>query len=171
MVRTLGRLHEDQSRSVIHRGGKSGVPRPGVRPEAQVLIPWRRPPGAGGPPRRRGPQFDRERGWPIVRLTLTVIWNGLVSIAEEMGSILRRTAFSEAVREGDDFSTGLFDAEARLVAQGNFTPGHLGSMPHVIRSVLEYFPRETLKPGDAVLLNDSFLGSGHFPDCVLRARH
>ena len=97
-------------------------------------------------------------------ITLTVVWNGLISIAEEMGSTLRRTAFSEAVREGDDFSTGLFDAEARLVAQGNFTPGHLGSMPYVIRTVLEYFPRETLKPGDAVLLNDSFLGSGHFPD-------
>ena len=100
-------------------------------------------------------------------ITLTVIWNGLLSIAEEMGSTLRRTAFSEAVREGDDFSTGLFDAEARLTAQGNFTPGHLGSMPYVVRTVLEYFPRETLRPGDAVFLNDSFLGSGHFPDCFL----
>ena len=96
-----------------------------------------------------------------------MVWNGLISIAEEVGSTLRRTAFSEAIREGDDFSTGLFDAEARLVAQGNFTPGHLGSMPYVIRTVLEYFPRATLKPGDAVLLNDSFLGSGHFPDCFM----
>ena len=100
-------------------------------------------------------------------ITLTVVWNGLLSIAEEMGSTLRRTAFSEAVREGDDFSTGLFDAKARLVAQGNFTPGHLGSMPYVIRTVLEYFPRERLEPGDAVFLNDSFLGSGHFPDCFM----
>ena len=100
-------------------------------------------------------------------ITLTVVWNGLLSIAEEMGSTLRRTAFSEAVREGDDFSTGLFDAKARLIAQGNFTPGHLGSMPYVIRTVLEYFPAETFEPGDAVLLNDSFLGSGHFPDCFM----
>ena len=79
-------------------------------------------------------------------ITLTVVWNGLISISEEMGSTLRRTAFSEAVREGDDFSTGLFDAEARLVAQGNFTPGHLGSMPYVIRTVLEYFPRDRREP-------------------------
>ncbi len=98
---------------------------------------------------------------------LTVIWNGLLGIAEEMGSTLRRTAFSEAVREGDDFSTGLFDAEARLIAQGNFTPGHLGSMPYVIESMLEYFPRDVLRPGDAILMNDSALGSGHFPDCFL----
>jgi len=100
-------------------------------------------------------------------ITLTVVWNGLLAIAEEMGSTLRRTAFSEAVREGEDFSTGVFDAQARLIAQGNFTPGHLGSMPYVVKTVLEYFPPETLEPGDAVLLNDSFLGSGHFPDCFL----
>ena len=100
-------------------------------------------------------------------ITLTVVWNALLSVAEEMGSTLRRTAFSEAVREGDDFSTGVFDAKARLIAQGNFTPGHLGSMPYVIRTVLEYFQPDTLRPGDAIFLNDSFLGSGHFPDCFM----
>lgn len=100
-------------------------------------------------------------------ITLTVIWNSLVSIAEEMGTTLRRTAFSEAVREGEDFSTGLFDRQGRLIAQGNFTPGHLGSMPYVAKAVLEYFPADTLRPGDAILLNDSFLGSGHYPDFFL----
>lgn len=100
-------------------------------------------------------------------VTLTLMWNRLLSIAEEMGSTLRRTAFTEAVREGDDFSTGIFDRHARLIAQGNFTPGHMGSMPSVVRSVLKYFPPETLKQGDAVLTNDSALGSGHFPDLFL----
>jgi N-methylhydantoinase B len=100
-------------------------------------------------------------------VTLSVLWNGLLSAADEMGSTLRRTAFSEAVREGDDFSTGLFDAGARLIAQGNFTPGHLGAMPYVIRNVLSFHPPESFEPGDSVLLNDSFLGSGHFPDCFL----
>ncbi|MBS0537165.1 MAG: hydantoinase B/oxoprolinase family protein [Proteobacteria bacterium] len=97
-------------------------------------------------------------------VTLTVIWNALMSIAEELGITLRNTAFSEGVREGDDFSTAIFDRNARLVAQGNFSPGHLGSMPAVAKHVLRYFPPETLKPGDSILLNDSFLGSGHFPD-------
>jgi N-methylhydantoinase B len=32
-------------------------------------------------------------------ITLTLIWNSLISIAEEMSGALRRTAFSEAVRE------------------------------------------------------------------------
>jgi N-methylhydantoinase B len=97
-------------------------------------------------------------------ISLTVIWNTLVSIAEEMGGALRRTAFSEAVREGQDFSTGLFDAQARLVVQGNFTPGHLGAMPYVVKNVLEFIPPNTLAPGDMIVTNDSFLGGGHLPD-------
>ncbi len=100
-------------------------------------------------------------------ITLSVIWNGFLSIAEEMGSTLRRTAFSEAVREGEDFSTGVFDRRGLLVAQGNFTPGHLGAMPYVVKSVMEIFPEGQLRPGDAILLNDSKLGSGHYPDFFL----
>lgn len=100
-------------------------------------------------------------------VSLSVVWSSLLSIADEMGTALRRTAFSEAVREGDDFSTGIFDGRGRLVAQGNFTPGHLGAMPYVIQNVLDYHRPETLRAGDAILLNDSFLGGGHFPDFFL----
>ena len=106
-------------------------------------------------------------GDKVDSITLTLLWNRLLSITEEMGSTLRRTAFTEAVREADDFSTGLFDRHGRLIAQGNFTPGHLGSMPSVVRSVLEIFPAETMKPGDGFLMNDAALGSGHFPDIFL----
>jgi len=97
-------------------------------------------------------------------VTFTVIWNTIVSIAEELGTTMRHTAFSEAVREGDDFSTAVFDARGRMISQGSFSPGHLGSMPFVIRHVNEAFPPETLKPGDSIMLNDSWMGSGHFPD-------
>jgi len=100
-------------------------------------------------------------------VTLSVLWNRFLSITEEMGSTLRSTAFSEAVREGDDFSTALFDRHAHLIAQGNFTPGHTGSMPFLVKSMLDYFPPATLRPGDAVVSNDSFLGSGHFPDIFM----
>ncbi len=102
-------------------------------------------------------------------VTLTVAWNSLISITDEMGGALRRTAFSEAVREGEDFSTGLFDRQARLIAQGNFTPGHLGAMPYVVQHVLRYIPPETLRPGDMLATNDASLGGGHFPDMFLVA--
>jgi N-methylhydantoinase B len=108
-----------------------------------------------------------EKDVDVDPITLTVVWNKLISITDEMGGALRRTAFSEAVREGEDFSTGLFDRNARLIAQGNFTPGHLGAMPYVARHLLEYFPAETLKEGDTICTNDSFLGGSHFPDFFL----
>jgi len=101
---------------------------------------------------------------PVDPVTLTVIWNTLMSIAEELGTTLRHTAFSEGVREGDDFATALFDRTGTLVAQGNFSPGHLGSMPACVRHAIARFPPDTLAPGDSILLNDSFMCSGHFPD-------
>ena len=100
-------------------------------------------------------------------ITIGVVWGGLVSIAEEAGLTLRRTAYSEAVREGRDFSAALFDHRGRMIAQGDFSPGHLGSMPSAVRNTVEYFPPGTLRPGDAILLNDSHMGSGHMPDLFL----
>jgi N-methylhydantoinase B len=107
--------------------------------------------------------------WNVDPVTLTVVWNSLVSIVDEMGGALRRTAFSEAVREGEDLSTGLFDRQGRLIAQGNFTPGQLGAMPYAVQNALRYVPPETLRPGDMLGTNDAFLGSGHFPDLFLIA--
>jgi len=101
---------------------------------------------------------------PLDPIALSLLWSSFLSVTDEMGSTLRRTAFSQAVREADDFSTGIFDARGRLVAQGNFTPGHLGAMPFVVKTVMQYFPVEQMRPGDSMLLNDSAMGSGHFPD-------
>src|SRR5262245_39492509 len=97
------------------------------------------------------------RNATIDPITLTVLWKTLISIADEMGSAMRRTAFSEAVREGDDFSAALFDRNGRMIAQGNFTPGHLGSMPFAVENMLKYVPLADLEPGDTVVTNDSAL--------------
>jgi len=100
-------------------------------------------------------------------ITFTVIWDRLVAMCNEMGSVLQQTGKSEAVSLGQDFSTGLFDREGRLVAQGNFSPGHLGSMPYAVEYVRERFPEDDLEPGDGIVLNDSQMGSGHLPDMFL----
>lgn len=97
-------------------------------------------------------------------VTLAVVWGAFLSICEEIGRIVKTTSFSEAVREADDFSCGILDHRAQLIAQGNFSPGHLGSMPFAARNVLKYYPLETLKPGDSILTNDPHLCSGHLPD-------
>jgi N-methylhydantoinase B len=100
-------------------------------------------------------------------ITLTVLWNRLVGLCDEMGITLQRTGKSEAVSAGQDFSTALFDRHGRMVAQGNFSPGHLGSMPVVVEHVMDHFAEDDLEPGDSILLNDSKMGSGHLPDFFL----
>jgi N-methylhydantoinase B len=97
-------------------------------------------------------------------LTLGVIWRGLVALTNDSGNVLRRTAYSEAVREGRDFSVGLFDRNARMIVQGDFSPGHLGSMPSAVKNFLDYYSVEDLRPGDCLILNDLYMGSGHLPD-------
>jgi N-methylhydantoinase B len=104
---------------------------------------------------------------PVDPITLSVIWGGLISAAAEMGVTLTRTAYSVAVREGSDFSTGVFDAQGRMVAQGDYSPGHLGSMAFAVKRMLEDYPVETLSEGDAIVSNDPGIGSGHLPDVYM----
>jgi N-methylhydantoinase B len=97
-------------------------------------------------------------------ITLGVVWGALQSIAVEIGTTVHRTAYSEQAREGQDFSVAVFDAAGRMVAQGPYSPGHMGAMSFAVRNALAAHPVETLAPGDAILLNDPLLGSGHLPD-------
>jgi N-methylhydantoinase B len=97
-------------------------------------------------------------------ITKGVVWAAMHSVAEEAGTALRKTAYSQAVREGRDFSVALFDRDGRMIAQGDFSPGHLGSMPSIVGHVLAEYPPESLEPGDAIVLNDLYMGSGHLPD-------
>ncbi len=97
-------------------------------------------------------------------ITLGVIWGALQSIAVEIGTTVHKTAYSEQAREGQDFSVAVFDAHGRMVAQGPYSPGHMGAMSFAVKNALAVHPVETLRPGDAILLNDPLLGSGHLPD-------
>ena len=97
-------------------------------------------------------------------ITLGVIWGALQSIAVEIGTNVHKTAYSEQAREGQDFSVAVFDDRGRMVAQGPYSPGHMGAMSFAVKNALAAHPADTLAPGDAILLNDPLLGSGHLPD-------
>jgi len=101
-------------------------------------------------------------------ITLAVIANGLVAIAEAMGEALVRSAFSPNIKQRRDCSTAMFDARGQLIAQAEHIPLHLGSMLGVVEAVLNSHPRETLGPGDAFVANDPYLGGGtHLPDVTV----
>ena len=100
-------------------------------------------------------------------ITLEVVRNALIGIAEEAGAALRRTAYSPNLKERMDCSTAVFDAHGQLVAQAEHIPVHLGSMPLSVAAARERFPE--LSPGDQVLVSDAYAGGTHLPDWTLVA--
>jgi N-methylhydantoinase B len=100
-------------------------------------------------------------------ITLEVVRNALVGIAEEAGAALRRTAYSPNIKERIDCSTAVFDAEGRMVAQAEHIPVHLGSMPLSVAAARAAF--DALEPGDQVLVSDPYAGGTHLPDWTLVA--
>jgi N-methylhydantoinase B/oxoprolinase/acetone carboxylase alpha subunit len=85
----------------------------------------------------------------------------LVSIAEEMGAVLRKSSYSANIKERRDYSCAVYDARGETVAMGDHMPVHLGAMPLSVRAAREAFE---LGPGDVALVNDPFRGGTHLPD-------
>src|SRR5260221_5921610 len=84
-----------------------------------------------------------------------------VSIAEEMGVTLRKTAYSANIKERRDYSCAVYDSACETVAMGDHMPVHLGAMPLSVRHAIDAFQ---LAPGDVVVVNDPFQGGTHLPD-------
>ncbi len=95
-------------------------------------------------------------------VTVAVLQNRLVAIVEEMGEAMLRTAYSQILNSSRDFSIALTDGKARLVAQADHIPVHVGAMPWATRAVVDAFPHPA--PGDVFLLNDPYFGGSHLPD-------
>lgn len=85
----------------------------------------------------------------------------LVSIAEEMGAVLRKTSFSANIKERRDYSCAVYDASGETVAMGDHMPVHLGAMPLSVEHAMRAC---RLGPGDVAILNDPFRGGTHLPD-------
>ena len=99
-------------------------------------------------------------------VALSVFASRVASVCDEMGAVLRRTAFSPNIRDRLDYSCALFDAHGRLVAQAANIPVHLGSMAYAMQQVVT---GHTLDDGDVLVFNDPFLGGTHLPDVTLVA--
>lgn len=105
---------------------------------------------------------------PVDPISLEVFKNMFVSVSEEMGVALLRTAYSPNIKERRDFSCAVFDPAGQMVAQAAHQPVHLGAMPASVQAALDTFPN-ALRPGDLVILNDPYLGGTHLPDITLVA--
>ncbi len=99
---------------------------------------------------------------------LQVLVARLSGIAEEMGAVLRRGAFSPNIKERADASAAVFDRDGHLLAQAEHIPVHLGSMPASVAAVIDTLGG-SLTPGEQAIVNDPFAGGTHLNDVTLVA--
>ena len=99
-------------------------------------------------------------------IELQIIGSLLRSIAEEMGAVIVRSAFSANIKERRDCSTAIFDERGRMVAQAEHIPVHLGAMPDAVAAVMQHDPGF----GGVWALNDPYAGGTHLPDITLVSR-
>src|SRR6266704_4089129 len=97
-------------------------------------------------------------------IELAVFKSATHSVAEEMGAVLRRTAFSPNIKERRDYSCAVFDSSGQAIAMGDHMPVHLGSMPMSVRAAMDAL---TLEAGDIAILNDPYAGGTHLPDITM----
>jgi 5-oxoprolinase (ATP-hydrolysing) len=102
---------------------------------------------------------------------LSIFQNRFMSLAEQMGQMLQKTASSTNIQERLDFSCALFDHSGNLVANAPHIPVHLGSMSTCIKKALESYPAgqkpENLCDSDVLISNLPSQGGTHLPDITL----
>lgn len=97
-----------------------------------------------------------------------ILWNRVISVADEAATGLIRTSYSSVVRDFHDFACGLFDVKGNLLAHSTkTTTAFIGVMPYVMRNFLEHFPPDALEPGDVLITNDPWQGTGHAYDLCI----
>lgn len=97
---------------------------------------------------------------------IEVFKNLFLSITDEMGATLCRTAYSPNIKERRDFSCALFDGQGDAAAMGDHMPVHLGSMPESVKHCIE---KTRFGHGDIAIVNDPYEGGTHLPDITLVA--
>ena len=98
-------------------------------------------------------------------ITLEIQWKRLVSMVDEASAAFVRTSFSVLVREANDFAVVLTDAQGRSIAQSILSiPSFIGTLPATVKHFLHKFPPTTLRPGDVMITNDPWMGTGHIHD-------
>ena len=95
-------------------------------------------------------------------ITRSVVQHRLSSIVKEMGEAMLRTSYSQILNSSRDFSLAICDTNARLIAQADHIPVHVGALPWATLAVEERF--KDVQPGDVILLNDPYHGGSHLPD-------
>ncbi len=100
-------------------------------------------------------------------ITMEIIRNALEYIAEEMGIVLRNSAFSPNIKERMDHSCAIFGVKGELLAHAEHIPVHLGAMPLAVREAIKVI--DEFEEGDMIVMNDPYSCGTHLPDITIIA--
>lgn len=100
-------------------------------------------------------------------ITLEVIHNELLSIAEEMGISLQKAAYSSNIKTRLDFACAIFDDSFRNIVQALHIPSMLGALVSMVPASIREYGLSNLCEGDGLIMNDPHRGGTHLPDIAL----
>ena len=101
-------------------------------------------------------------------ITASVVEHGLLSVTDEMATVVVATAYSPLVRDLYDFTVALCNPRGEMVVQGVGMAIHLGALPSAVEAILGRF-RDGMRPGDVYIMNDAYSGGMHLPNVILLA--
>jgi N-methylhydantoinase B len=98
-------------------------------------------------------------------VTLEILWTRIISIVDEAAKAIVRTSFSTLSNEANDFACMLTDARGWALAQNSGSiPSFIGTLPATVRHFLAAMGPEAMRPGDVLITNDAWMGTGHMSD-------
>ena len=100
-------------------------------------------------------------------MRLEIYNNFFRSVAEQMGTVLEKTAVSVNIKERLDFSCAVFNSVGELIANAPHIPVHLGSMSDSVKAVISSWNEDQIRSGDAFVLNSPYQGGTHLPDITV----
>src|SRR5262249_46634950 len=127
--------------------------------------PAKRRPAGGGVPAVRASIF---RMAAMTAHRIGIVWQRLSGLIDETAQTFVRTSFSSVVRDNWDMAVGLMDGQGRQFVQSTKSvPSFIGTMPRTLAVMLKRYPRESLQPGDVLISNDPYHGTGHLNDVTM----
>jgi N-methylhydantoinase B len=101
-------------------------------------------------------------------LRLGTAWQRIAGLMDEAAETFVRTSFSSVVRDNWDMAVGLMDSFGRQFAQSSRSvPSFVGTMPRTLAVMLRRYPPASLNPGDVLISNDGYHGTGHLNDITM----
>jgi len=111
---------------------------------------------------------EAEHGGVTDPIRLQLGWSRAIAIVDEAAAVLMRAAVSPIIRESADLAVVVFDAAGRSVVQSTVCiPSFIGTLPATLRHFLAWRPAAAWRPGDVVVTNDPWIGTGQLNDLAM----